>query len=518
MDTSFGPKSQILYLKPRAHAKPVRREDLLWPAWMHRVAAPRPSQAKLNTFQRAVLGLAYAGITDEAAAQRLHIHRDLIAHIVFRELIPFGYVDRATGLPTDLGVEALRNDAAVKAEMKTGFVFRDPFDGRLWPRFVEQIQYADVEYESDPYPLLVQGTAAAPTKRRPELVFPPQGATPVPPEPLEVLDAVRAQARWTRTVGRQMADEDEVLSLPADSLKRVTLLDAAPDPVFLVTYAYLTDEDERQDWFVCDPFGLIDSPPLKRRLIELSKDRPRLARRIDHLLSESRHFKDLEGWMQTEGLFKEIAREAVIDRMGVQVEDHPAFPFLRDMEENAQKAGLDTPETSRGGDKVLKDLLRDARSALEATTLRVLKDGPLSGLGAPVQGLQRGRKALIDNYTAIAVAMGSEVPLPRIFVNTTSEDVDQMCGRLAKSRHVNLAPSLVLMVLQAHLDVDHPLRAALTDNPALVHQMLQIAEAGNQASHPDEEFAGSSIEWQRAIAKETRERTYGVVEAFGHLD
>jgi hypothetical protein len=518
MASSFSPKSQILDLGPRAHAWWVRRQDLLWPAWMHRVAAPRPTQSKLNTFQRAVLGLAYAGVIEaDAVAQRLHIHGDLVAHIMLRELVPSGYLDRKTSLPTEFGVEALASDAAARAEMKTGFVFRDPFDGKLWPRFVEQIQYADVDYESDPYPLLVQGTAGAPIKRRPELVFPPQGALPIPPEPLEVLDAVRAQSRWAKAIGRQLTDEDEVLSLPTDALKRVTLLDAEPDPVFLVTYAYLTDDDDRQDWFVCDPFGLMDSPLLKRRLVELSQDRPRLSNRINNLLRKARDFTDLEGWGQAEELFKEMARDAVVGRLGVQVEEHPAFSFLRDMEENAQKADLDTPKSTRGGEKVVKDLLRDARSALEATTLRVLKLGPVDGLGAPVQGLRRGRKSLVGNYTAIAQEMGADAPLPRIFMYTTGEDVDDMCRRLSHGKHVYLAPSIVLMLMQAHVEAAHPLRTALASNSALMHQMLEVAEAGNLASHPDEEFAGSPSDWQRAIARETRERTYGVVESFGAL-
>ena len=59
---TFTPNTPILYYDPKSRGKWRDRRFFLYPAWMYRVVAPRTSYNKLNILEKAVLGLANAGV------------------------------------------------------------------------------------------------------------------------------------------------------------------------------------------------------------------------------------------------------------------------------------------------------------------------------------------------------------------------------------------------------------------------------------------------------------------------
>ena len=63
MASEFSPSTEVLYFRPRAHARwRPPRKYLLWPAWVYRVVAPMPRPRRLNVLEKAMIGLARAGI------------------------------------------------------------------------------------------------------------------------------------------------------------------------------------------------------------------------------------------------------------------------------------------------------------------------------------------------------------------------------------------------------------------------------------------------------------------------
>ncbi|UYM61877.1 hypothetical protein N5938_02780 [Pseudomonas aeruginosa] len=80
--------------KPRGEARP-----LLWPVLVHRVLYPEAKEAQLNLFQRAVLGLIQAQLTQaEAIAELTGLHVNLIKLILAQGVSNGWLTDSARGL------------------------------------------------------------------------------------------------------------------------------------------------------------------------------------------------------------------------------------------------------------------------------------------------------------------------------------------------------------------------------------------------------------------------------------
>ena len=189
MGFSFTPENPVLYFGPRHHARWASREFLLWPAWAYRVVAPQIRRRSLNVLQRAVLGLCRAGsFKATGISADLSIHVDLAA-FVLRELSDLGYLDKA-GCPNARGMKVLVDDAIETHKMLAGYVFQDPWRGDLWPRFVEQLDYCELDYNSNGFPTLVLGTVGRPKRWPAFTVLPKVGVAPAMPSPSSIVEAV----------------------------------------------------------------------------------------------------------------------------------------------------------------------------------------------------------------------------------------------------------------------------------------------------------------------------------------
>src|SRR5690606_33853024 len=92
---------------------------------------------------------------------------------------------------TEEGRTALHEDDTIE-KIVTGYVFQDPWEHVLWPRFVTKLSFQEVSYDGESrYPHLVLGNKGNPRKRRPfvKLVDSLAVDHPAPPSPRDVVDA-----------------------------------------------------------------------------------------------------------------------------------------------------------------------------------------------------------------------------------------------------------------------------------------------------------------------------------------
>jgi hypothetical protein len=149
---SFDPQTPVLYYEP--DCRPLRyarkqRRWLLWPAWAHRVVAPLPQPRRFNLFQEYVLKLCGAGVrTAPEIGRRLGFGQDLAAYILM-QLRGFGLLNDEAA-PTDRARKELAEQESNRPVTVAGLVFQDPFEGGLWPRFLNgalnQIEVRDAEW------------------------------------------------------------------------------------------------------------------------------------------------------------------------------------------------------------------------------------------------------------------------------------------------------------------------------------------------------------------------------------
>ena len=268
MAFNFTPEKPVLNFGPRHHARWGSRQFLLWPAWAYRVVAPRVRRRNLNVLQRAVMGLCQAGLTQSAAlAEHLSVHTDLAAFIV-KELSDLGHLD-ADGLPTRQGLRVLADDAIEIDEMVAGYVFQDPWKNDLWPRFVERLDYCELDYNNSGFPVLLFGTTGQPRRFSAFTVLPRPGMAPAAPLASAVVEAVARHGRGIRFSDAADADDEKVGDFVASGVQinRVSFVEKTPQPVFLTTYLYVPESNIGvMDWYVCDPFGLGQSVRLRRRV------------------------------------------------------------------------------------------------------------------------------------------------------------------------------------------------------------------------------------------------------------
>ncbi|MBP9825981.1 MAG: hypothetical protein KBF21_17265, partial [Thermoanaerobaculia bacterium] len=165
MAALFQLDSPVLHFGPRlpAGVRYSQRKFLLWPALMYRVVAPEVRPRRVNILQKAVLGMCRAGITfPPRIGEKLRIHADL-ATLILSELLQRGLI-KPDGLPTPAGNEVFEDEALDMRPPVTGHVFQDPWSGDLWPRFVQRLDYAELDRRENGFPDLILGTKGKPRR------------------------------------------------------------------------------------------------------------------------------------------------------------------------------------------------------------------------------------------------------------------------------------------------------------------------------------------------------------------
>lgn len=513
MAFNFTPERPALNFGPRHHARWNSRQFLLWPAWAYRVVAPRVRQRKLNVLQRAIMGLCRAGAHRvDSIAEHLSVHTDLVAFIL-SELGDLGYLDQH-GLPTEHGARVLEDDSFETQEMVAGYIFQDPWSGDLWPRFVESLDYCELEFNESGFPSVLLGTTGKPRRYRTFTVLPRDQVSPATPSAAAVVQAVAQHRKGLRFKDADERDDEALGSYVASGVQisRVSFVEEEPQAVFLLTYLYVPESDAgATDWYACDPFGLGQSVRLRRRVEAVMHDVPGLFGVVNQLVGETLHagYEDQQRWLET------IQLQAGLEidrRFTVSFRAHSAFEQVLELESARQEMrslGRDCP------DRKINEVLRAGVKVLEAVFSSIAVTHPLGDIwkrvyvsrvdrrtGRQHLAQQQDRSVYSATYEGAFRSLGFAAPIPDALLNVKPGQVRSVADYRDSWR---LRPLVTATALLAQRDPTHPLARAAARSPGLLGTIDEIATAGGGAGHAN----GSSVapQW----AEQHTDKVYDVV-------
>ena len=458
---SFERDTPVLRLN---HGKDPRAKWVLWPVLTWRVVAPVPKERKLNLFQRAVLGLARAGVTQFVEiSERLLIAPDL-AGLVVLELQNMALVEH-DGRPTARGLKMLDDiEEDPPDEARVGHVLSDPFSGKLWPRFLTgDLPVADVELNEDGWPVLLSGTAGDPWTDRTFSILPTSRDTISLARP-SARDVLRAARRHRRQ--RDFDEVDDERDVPR--LRRVSFVDDRPEPYLL---ALRVRRHESGDWMVDDPFGHGESVNLRARLEERLDTHNGLRPWLSPLVGSEGSEPTL-GHLQAEAVWK------VEERLTLAIRQHDN---VRERLVAMQRALLEAELLDAPRDK-LNDVLVKAQRTVE----RLLKVvfAPYAGPPTPYfEDLGRQHSHSVERIKRAAAEVGFQGVPPKL----TSIRRQQV--RDAERRKGSLRALLVLNLIVASWRDEHPLRSAAVQQPDLLGRLDALADARNRFGAHDSDTA-----------------------------
>lgn len=499
MAASFGPETQVLWYNPRAHTKSVPRSErvyLLWPAWAHRVMAPEVHDRPLNPLALAVLRLLAASrLTARELASHLGIHMELAAYVV-AGLQSSAYLDGA-GNPTDRGRELLENERDVASSLVPGWVFRDPWNGSLWPFVARDLLPAATATNEWGYPDLVFGTTGKPWIQRAFLQDVPAAAAPSPPVAREILRAASEQrriaGRLARTDRSHFWDEDgpEPFDPKRLDLRRVSQIEAEPHPVYLATFLYVPKEgpDGETDWHVCDFFGRSDSLDLRRLILDVADDSPHLARELDRVIGRTLTADNFQDLRQRERARQARAQLLLDESLTLDIRRYPihsALARLLDAWLELQELG------ASAGPRRCDNVLRECRTVLEGVFAALRKDHPLTGIWKRVSEDDDVRSA---SYREAAKSVGF-LRFPEEWLHVKRRQIRSVSDY---DNAPSLLPLVVATLVAAERCPSHPLWSAATTEPALLERIQRIRALGNKASHYGDDVSLNSTDVRSGV-------------------
>lgn len=488
MASLFPREAAVLHFGPRL-PKDMRwsqRRFFLWPALMYRVVAPEVRDRQLNVLQKAVLGMCRAGVTTvDRIGARLHVHPDL-AEVIALDLHRRGLL-QANGLPTKQGIDIFEDETLEASRMVTGHVFQDPWTGDLWPRFLEKLDYVELQHNPiSGFPDLVLGTKGKPRRERAFMVLPRDLALPPAPGASDIVRANRRhRSALRRSESFEVADEDDTFAHASSiTLERVSLVDDHPTPVFVTSFMYLPEAgDMAGEWHTCDPFGLGVSPTLRRAVEREMRSSLGLRAVLENMIGQSLD-QQIEEQQRFAGEVRAMAVSNVEKALSVnsrdlpQYEDLVAFAYAH---VEIELLGDACPEHK------LRDLLGAARRALEGSFKAIFGRHPP---GQVWHRVYSERRPVQDTaycrgvYEASANAVGFCVPLPDALANVRPNHVKAACYPDGGWR---LRGAIIAAVLAARDDKAHPLRRAAIQEPRLLNLLDDIATKAGGAVHAGEE-------------------------------
>ena len=480
MAASFGPETPILFYGPRAHANPGRRNDrewLFWPTWAFRVVAPEFRSRDINALQKAVLGVLRASrLTAIELGERLGIHHELAAFVA-TELQAQGRIDAEWAVTTH-GVELLEKEYEESTNFVLGWVFRDPWNGNLWPFVAPSLEYARTAQDEKGYPVLELGTTGKPWQQRAWRQDPPDGQRAEPPDAREILRAVLRHKRLGRRsqhLGVWEAEELETAAVVGVDLNRISSIEAEPEPVFLSSYLYVPQdgEDCDSDWYACDFFGRGSDQVLRQLVIQEAKKEQHLAGRLDRLLGRTLYYDNFDEFRRVVEKRKSEARMLLEQALTIDVNRHNIDePLVETLEEWLEIRDLAEAASQRHQ----RNVLTSCRRTLERLFSDVAKGWPLAGVA---DRLCRDREVNAATLRAAANDIGL-TELPEVLCSVKYSHVRSVSDYDDSWR---LRPLVVATLLRARNEEGHPLRTAGKKAPDLLARIERITKLGGEAAH-----------------------------------
>ena len=513
MAAPFDKTCAIVDLSPTPKPLSAKgRQWLLWPVWAYRVVVPQPAPDRFNLFQRAVLSLCRAGIirADEIG-DRLDLGSELAAYIL-NQLEGMGLLDRRREL-TERAKKLLDEELDDQVETVAGYVFVDPFECELWPRFRRGVlPYSEGEIGGR-YAKIEQGTVGDPRSINARVVRPRPKSSPKLPSRRDIVRACSRSIRDDTAYKRSLGEDDRDLdgSPLKHHLNQVVLLDDAPDPMFLTTFVFVPQNVRRASlWQVCDPFGLGTSHTLRKQIEELASASSQVGEALKDVVKRATR----EGFAVDDAdyfdLFREQnqkAAEIVNEKAGFDKTICPkVWELLVQMENEYIKVGGEGV-SGRAWDseqEVLKAMVRRAYEVIEECLANVVRTFRGSEVWNRLGGAPEDNGALL---TKVACQLGfvddQEAPCFERFLRIGSGPVEGV----VRYENRELVALFAAALLSAQDHPEHPLRRCAAEFPELIVLLKELKWMRGQAAHH------TRVDWEkedREKSLDLRKNTYHV--------
>ncbi|MSQ84702.1 MAG: hypothetical protein EXR77_17830 [Myxococcales bacterium] len=437
---------------------------VLWPVFAWRVVVPVPKKRKLDLFERAMLGLARAGVTRlTEMANHVKISQDLSA-LVVQGLQNAALVD-PTGRPTARGIKALEElDDDLPDEMRVGFVLTDGFTGKLWPRFLTgDLPLADVELDDKGRPILLSGSPGDPWRDPTFSVLPGVRDSLIRTRP-QVGDVLRAAKRHRRQRKLDdLSDDDDFRAVP--QMQRVSFIDRIGQSYQM---ALRVHRHPSGDWMVDDPFGHGEGVDLRARMEERLDKLPGLRNWLAPLIGSGLAATTL-------GDLRMRAAWAVEARLTLAIRIHAdLYALLVAMQRAMFEAEADDAPRDKWDDVLVK-----AQRATERVFHTTLKQFRRTKSPLHRKLAQADLKYNALQLDTIAADLGFESPLPNSLKSVRRGKVQFA----EESGGGSLRPLVVLALLYADVTPEHPLHKCALMHRDLLRRLDALAGARDQAAH-----------------------------------
>ncbi len=488
------PDAPILYYGPRAAKKWQAHQYLLYPSLAYRVTAPRIRQRTLNPLQKAVAMLVRTGLWEaNEIGPKLDIHDDLAFHILC-ELTQLGYLT-PTGL-SETGLQALRDDSVVSYEWVSGYVFQDPWTGKLLPRFAKDFSYCDYTM-TDGQARLHLGSEGRPKDVRTAWIDFPDGGSDLPPTTEEVIHALVRDSRNSKSSGRTAFEEDdevaiEVMESEHLEIGQITEINSVSTQVYLTTILYIPEEASANEslnrpppeWFVCDPFGKAEMPELYQQISQCAREDSKLEASITRLLSNAGYQPGYAGMREWEDRAMEEAEKAIPEIFSASVQGFDGVFSELVAFESKYCIARDVPER-------LQVLPRELLKVLEAAFIWCLRTHPPGEIWKRVYYKDRHRKSKRMEWFALRYKSDYEgaykfaadelglSPTPR-FLDTKPSHIRAV---IEYNHHSKLTALITAQILYAAEVKEHPLRVTAKELPNLLELIELITTEGGKGGH-----------------------------------
>lgn len=477
---NFTKETPILYYQPHSSNRWIQREYLLLPAWCYRVVAPKVSSRKVNILEKAVLGMCRVGaFTALEISDKLDIGADLAA-LIIKQLTDQTFIDNR-GVLTERGLEILERETLATEDMIAGFIFQDPWTGELLPRFIERQEYIDVKFNQHGYPDLVLGTVGKPDYRRAYMPLPVENIIKTQPSPQEILQAVRKHSkalRYRENLEDWEDNQDAWTLEQVPYLKRISFVEENPTPVWLSTFVYLPENEfSTTSWNICDPFGLGDSPLLRRKL-EIQINKNPTFKGLQALIHEMiGHVGDTS--IKLDDLIQYIHETAELEVESKLTLDIRRWESIFNNLVTMQRAYIEAESLNNLkylADK-LDDVLIKAQKAIESLLLVIREAHPTDASWKILSPNDREHNRNILN--GLANKVGLHTPLPISLLNVK-------LGKIKSTSDYgegSLRPLLLATLLATRHDTKHPLYLAAARAPDILERLDTLAKLRDQSSH-----------------------------------
>ena len=510
MAALFKRKAPVLDYGP--HADPGvdpggrnAREYILWPSWAFRVVAPADIQSRhINALQKAVLGILRASrLTVVELGERLGIEPELATFVV-SELQEQGWVSGEWEV-TDKGNELLEEEREENVSLVSGWVFKDPWNGQLWPFVAPRLQYAQTEINDLGYLEPIFGPTGHPRRQPAWNQSPPNEyrTHPDPPNAQEIIDAVAQQKRQDAWQKRQETYQENIESwtnsnsdllqasrIRGRDLQRIRAIEAKPQPVFLVSFLYVprAGDDGSIDWYACDFFGRGSDPALRRLITRVATEEKRLAQRMQRLLGRT-IYGSFEGFENEEKARKHRASKLLKQLLLDKIAPHPHkgdLPLAEVLEGWLELCWLQKD----AGRRHRRNVLVACRVTLEWLFGKVAHQWPLADVHEMLsrKDTKINRKAFRDAANAVGLTN-----LPQRLCNVSRSSIRSASKR--HNQHWRLSSLVAATLLQAQITLDHPLRTAAEKAPDFLARVERVIDRGNSEAHnsKDKQFNLNSV-------------------------